>query len=433
MAVQPHGLVNLINDALAWVRLVSGSIAAVQKFREISNDTSPPSFPRTKCQDLVFLYPLLILERAAFLLFSPPPPTIFIDPWCHSVNFYRSVSKIAADRVYSLKSRPALEKDVSNREDIKGGNGEWSYGKGTIATEWLTGTDSLSPSLLSDFLSISVLFSPALSLSPLRFHVLHLHVKLDWLQENWTVSHRNIRCLLPRILASPSPPSWYTQSVQTWPWRVVARIHPPVAACPDTRARVHQWYLHISNYFEEDAKWSVASVQWTDLPFIFVASFLRSPFSSAPATASLPPHYVPFFRRRFAFVLSYKYMSAHRCRGIDPSILSQLHSPVVPPVSKELTGGVSPWQTEPIGKRSASFLLFILLFSSIPPPRILLISDYRRIFAAGLVAVAIGLTCWWLEVFGEYQFHSIRVVREIKSRISYFFFPEARGEKTNAL
>lgn len=232
MAVQPHGLVNLINDALAWVRLVSGSIAAVQKFREISNDTSPPSFPRTKCQDLVFLYPLLILERAAFLLFSPP--TIFIDPWWHSVNFYRSVSKIAADRVYSLKSRPALEKDVSNREDIKGGNGEWSYGKGTIATEWLTGTDSLSPSLLSDFLSISVLFSPALSLSPLRFHVLHLHVKLDWLQENWTVSHRNIRCLLPRILASPSPPSWYTQSVQTWPWRVVARTHPPVAACPDT-------------------------------------------------------------------------------------------------------------------------------------------------------------------------------------------------------
>lgn len=300
MAVQPHGLVNLINDALAWVRLVSGSIAAVQKFREISNDTSPPSFPRTKCQDLVFLYPLLILERAAFLLFSPP--TIFIDPWCHSVNFYRSVSKIAADRVYSLKSRPALEKDVSNREDIKGGNGEWSYGKGTIATEWLTGTDSLSPSLLSDFLSISVLFSPALSLSPLRFHVLHLHVKLDWLQENWTVSHRNIRCLLPRILASPSPPSWYTQSVQTWPWRVVARIHPPVAACPDTRARVHQWYLHISNYFEEDAKWSVASVQWTDLPFIFVASFLRSPFSSAPATAfpssPLPPVLSASFRFR---------------------------------------------------------------------------------------------------------------------------------------
>ena len=136
----------------------------------------------------------------------------------------------------------------------------------------------------------------------------------------------------------------------------------PDAACPDTRARVHQWYLHISNYFEEDAKWSVASVQWTDLPFIFVASFLRSPFSSAPATASFPSHY-PFFRRRFAFVLSHKYMSAHRCRGIDPSILSQLHSPVSP-VSKELTGGVSPWQTEPIGKRSTSFLLFILLFSS---------------------------------------------------------------------
>lgn len=107
---------------------------------------------------------------------------------------------------------------------------------------------------------------------------------------------------------------------------------------------MHQWYLHISNYFEEDAKWSVASVQWTDLPFIFVASFLRSPFSSAPAAASFPSHY-PFFRRRFAFVLSHKYMSAHRCRGIDPSILSQLHSPVSP-VSKELTGGVSPWQTD---------------------------------------------------------------------------------------
>lgn len=40
MAVQPHGLVNLINDALAWVRLVSGSIAAVEKFREISDDTT---------------------------------------------------------------------------------------------------------------------------------------------------------------------------------------------------------------------------------------------------------------------------------------------------------------------------------------------------------------------------------------------------------
>lgn len=166
-------------------------------------------------------------------------------------------------------------------------------------------------------------------------------------------------------------------------------------------------------------------MQWTDLPFIFVASFLRSPFSSAPATASFPSHY-PFFRRRFAFVLSHKYMSAHRCRGIDPSILSQLHSPVSP-VSKELTGGVSPWQTEPIGKRSTSFLLFILLFSS--SRRILLISDYRRIFAAEYGGccrgIAIGLTCWWLEVFGEYQFHSIRDVweiRKVKSRISYYFF-----------
>lgn len=90
---------------------------------------------------------------------------------------------------------------------------------------------SLSPSPIF-FPSLSSFPQLFLSLSPLRFHVLHLHVKLDWLQENWTVSHRNIRCLLPRILASPSPPSWYTQSVQTWPWRVV---HAHIPRCRVSR------------------------------------------------------------------------------------------------------------------------------------------------------------------------------------------------------
>jgi len=41
-------------------------------------------------------------------------------------------------------------------------------------------------------------------------------------------------------------------------------IHSRVA-----RKCVRQLYLHISNYFEEDAKWSVATVQWSDLPYLF--------------------------------------------------------------------------------------------------------------------------------------------------------------------
>lgn len=80
-----------------------------------------------------------------------------------------------------------------------------------------------------------------------------------------------------------------------------------------------------------------------------------------------------------------------------------------------------------------------LFFEPTIPARILLISDYRRIFAAEYGGccrgIAIGLTCWWLEVFGEYQFHSIRDVweiRKVKSRISYYFFffvcPEARAK-----
>lgn len=211
----------------------------------------------------------------------------------------------------------------------------------------------------------------------------------------------------------------------------VAHAHIPL--CPDTRARVHQWYLHISNYFEEDAKWSVASVQWTDLPFIFVASFLRSPFSSAPAT---PP-----ITRSFGVVsLSSSLISTWVHTDVAESIPRFFPNCATPPcvlsspASKELTGGVSPWQTKPIGKRSSSFFFLSpsFLWADDTDP-----DSFNIRLPSNICPAEYGGCCcrarnrYWLltvddwEVFGERQFHSIRDVweiRKVKSRIITFFF-----------
>lgn len=109
---------------------------------------------------------------------------------------------------------------------------------------------------------------------PSRFHVLHLHVKLDWLRENWTVSHSNIyaRSLHPVSLARALSLFLSASLFSPFFLRDIhssERAHSRVA-----RKCVRQLYLHISNYFEEDAKWSVA--QWSDSTsrFIYVMSFL---------------------------------------------------------------------------------------------------------------------------------------------------------------
>lgn len=77
------------------------------------------------------------------------------------------------------------------------------------------------------------------------------------------MSHSNIRApvFVVSCLLSPS------RYIHSRP-----RMHTRAQAA---RKYVRRLYLHISNYFEEDAKWSVAFAQMErDPPFIYVASFL---------------------------------------------------------------------------------------------------------------------------------------------------------------
>lgn len=105
-----------------------------------------------------------------------------------------------------------------------------------------------------------------------------------------------------------------------------------------------------------------------------------------PSSSSLlffvlhPPHLLLHIARSFGVVLLvpfYKYMSAHRCRGIDPSI-SPTVSSLCSPCLERINQKVSPWQTEAIGKhpRAVPFKPFPLSRRCYSDS---LISDYRRI------------------------------------------------------
>lgn len=98
---------------------------------------------------------------------------------------------------------------------------------------------------------------------PSRFHVLHLHVKLDWLRENWTVNHSNTRAVFavsPSLLFSF--PSRYT----------LAGVY---ALSRRTQMCAPIVFAYFKLFRGRDAKWSVASAQWSDPSLL---SGLSTPF-----------------------------------------------------------------------------------------------------------------------------------------------------------
>lgn len=127
---------------------------------------------------------------------------------------------------------------------------------------------------------------PHCSAVPSRFHVLHLHVKLDWLRENWTVSHSNTRAV---FIVSPASPSRYTLAGALYALSHRTQMRAPIV------------FAYFKLFRGRDAKWSVTSAQWSDphlsTPLLF--SFLSLSLSLSRSRKYADAHGANASRNRY--------------------------------------------------------------------------------------------------------------------------------------